>query len=134
MRKLIGGFYSIISPPVAQEVKLVITVLKKTHPIIDAGTKPRPETIKKAAATASMEANFTSVMIDKQSDAFSRHIYTYEQGMNVVVSMLKRFETSHDERERQIFLCMIHNLFNEYRFFLRLPEGISEVLAFFRAS
>lgn len=96
--------------------------------------KTSPRNYLKATATASIKAKFTSVMIEKQPDAFSRHIYTYEQGMNVVVATLKRFETSHDERERQIFLGMIHNLFNEYRFFLRLPEGISEVLAFFRAS
>eukprot|EP00957_Ditylum_brightwellii_P009568 721466-Ditylum_brightwellii.AAC.1 len=36
--------------------------------------------------------------------------------------MLKRFKISGNARENDIFACMIHNLFDEYRFFSKYPE------------
>lgn len=36
--------------------------------------------------------------------------------------MLKRFQNSPDTREQEIFACMIHNLFDEHRFFHKYPE------------
>ena len=36
--------------------------------------------------------------------------------------MLKRFKASSNTREQDIFACMIHNLFDEYRFFHKYPE------------
>jgi CCR4-NOT transcription complex subunit 1 len=36
--------------------------------------------------------------------------------------MLKKFKNSADPREKEIFKCMIHNLFDEYRFFERYPD------------
>jgi len=36
--------------------------------------------------------------------------------------MLKRFKTSAEKREQDIFALMIHNLFDEYRFFHKYPE------------
>lgn len=65
---------------------------------------------------------FTAEMIEEQANAYFQQIYTSEQNINDVVAMLKRFQASRDERERQIFYCMIHNLFDEYRFFPRYPE------------
>eukprot|EP00644_Phytophthora_capsici_P002068 jgi/Phyca11/129462/e_gw1.84.2.1 len=65
---------------------------------------------------------YTAEMIEEQANAYFQQIYTSEQNINDVVAMLKRFQGSRDERERQIFYCMIHNLFDEYRFFPRYPE------------
>ena len=45
--------------------------------------------------------------------------------------MLKRFRHSSQSREKEIFACMIHNLFDEYRFFDKYPTrelGITGVL------
>lgn len=36
--------------------------------------------------------------------------------------MLRRFKNSPNTHEREIFSCMIHNLFDEYRFFHKYPE------------
>ena len=36
--------------------------------------------------------------------------------------MLIRFRASQNARERDIFGCMVHNLFDEYRFFPKYPE------------
>mmetsp|Transcript_7711 Transcript_7711/g.8173 ORF Transcript_7711/g.8173 Transcript_7711/m.8173 type:complete len:1785 (-) Transcript_7711:638-5992(-) len=42
--------------------------------------------------------------------------------INDVIVLLKRFKTSTEPREQEIFRCMIHNLFDEYRFFHKYPE------------
>ena len=38
------------------------------------------------------------------------------------IAMLERFKSSSDTREQEIFACMVHNLFDEYRFFHNYPE------------
>ncbi|CAD7696161.1 unnamed protein product [Ostreobium quekettii] len=35
--------------------------------------------------------------------------------------MLKRYKSSSQQREREVFACMVHNLFDEYRFFPKYP-------------
>lgn len=41
-----------------------------------------------------------------------------------VVAMLKGFKSSSVQREQEVFACMIHNLFDEYRFFPRYPDKV----------
>ena len=36
--------------------------------------------------------------------------------------MLRNFRASQVQRERDIFSCMVHNLFDEYKFFPKYPE------------
>ncbi|KAG6606514.1 CCR4-NOT transcription complex subunit 1 [Phytophthora cinnamomi] len=131
---------------IAQELKRIITLCMETHPVISASTRPAGEASNPhvpgaaagmaagAAAAAGVGAGgessasggdastYTAEMIEEQANAYFQQIYTSEQNINDVVAMLKRFQGSRDERERQIFYCMIHNLFDEYRFFPRYPE------------
>jgi CCR4-NOT transcription complex subunit 1 len=60
--------------------------------------------------------------IDEMANSYFQKIYTSEQSIGEVVDMLKRFKTSGDSRENEIFACMIRNLFDEYRFFSKYPE------------
>jgi len=60
--------------------------------------------------------------IDEMANSYFQKIYTSEQSIGEVVEMLKRFKTSGDTRENEIFACMIRNLFDEYRFFSKYPE------------
>ncbi|KAE9361601.1 CCR4-NOT transcription complex subunit 1 [Phytophthora fragariae] len=130
---------------IAQELKRIITLCMETHPVISASTRPAGEVtphVPGAATTMAAGAaaaagvgvggessaggadapTYTAEMIEEQANAYFQQIYTSEQNINDVVAMLKRFQGSRDERERQIFYCMIHNLFDEYRFFPRYPE------------
>ncbi|KAF4148359.1 CCR4-Not complex component [Phytophthora infestans] len=132
---------------ISQELKRIITLCMEAHPVISASTRPAGEVGKmqtpgalgaatgfgaEAAAGAGIAAEgatsggdaptYTAEMIEEQANAYFQQIYTSEQNINDVVAMLKRFHGSRDERERQIFYCMIHNLFDEYRFFPRYPE------------
>jgi len=44
-----------------------------------------------------------------------------------VVQLLQSFKTSNNAHEQEVFACMIHNLFDEYRFFPRYPDKVSAV-------
>ena len=52
--------------------------------------------------------------------AHMEHTHTHTQ----VVVMLKKFKSSANQREQEVFACMIHNLFDEYRFFPRYPDKV----------
>ena len=60
--------------------------------------------------------------IVEQANAYFQRIYTSRQTIEDAIEMLKRFKNSNDPRETDIFKCMIHNLFDEYRFFHKYPE------------
>jgi CCR4-NOT transcription complex subunit 1 len=60
--------------------------------------------------------------IEEMANSYFQKIYTSEQSIAEVIEMLKRFKGSSNQREQEIFACMIHNLFDEYRFFHKYPE------------
>ena len=60
--------------------------------------------------------------VEEMATAYFQKIYTSEQSIGEVVEMLKRFKSSGDTKENEIFACMVHNLFDEYRFFAKYPE------------
>jgi len=72
-----------------------------------------------AGATSSTGA---SDDVEEMATAYFQKIYTSEQSIGEVVEMLKRFKTSGNSKENEIFACMVHNLFDEYRFFSKYPE------------
>ena len=41
------------------------------------------------------------------------------------MSTLQRFRSSALPREQEVFACMVHNLFDEYKFFPRYPDKVS---------
>ncbi|GKY99341.1 hypothetical protein MPSEU_000889100 [Mayamaea pseudoterrestris] len=60
--------------------------------------------------------------VEEMATAYFQKIYTSEQSIGEVVEMLKRFKSSGNTKENEIFACMVHNLFDEYRFFSKYPE------------
>lgn len=143
--KCILAGQSALPPAISLELKRLIKLCMEAHPVIASSTRPPAEptvsaptpapvpdeTADQVAGTAAAGTagatngetpTFTPEMIEEQANAYFQQIYTSEQNINDVVAMLKRFQGSRDERERQIFYCMIHNLFDEYRFFPRYPE------------
>jgi CCR4-NOT transcription complex subunit 1 len=60
--------------------------------------------------------------IEDEANSYFQKIYTCQQTIDEVIQMLKGFKTSKNRREQEVFACMIHNLFDEYRFFPRYPE------------
>lgn len=60
--------------------------------------------------------------IEEVANSYFQKIYTSDMTISEVIQLLKRFKSSADPREQEIFRCMIHNLFDEYRFFHKYPE------------
>jgi hypothetical protein len=60
--------------------------------------------------------------IEEQANAYFLKIYQSEESTLEVVEMMKEWKASGKSREDEIFACMIHNLFDEYRFFSKYPE------------
>ena len=60
--------------------------------------------------------------VEEMATAYFQKIYTSETSIGEGVEMLKRFKNSGNAKENDIFACMVHNLFDEYRFFSRYPE------------
>ena len=60
--------------------------------------------------------------IEECANQYFCQIYQSEEGARNVVEVLKSFKASGNSRENDIFACMIHNLFDEYRFFSKYPE------------
>ncbi|OQS03875.1 CCR4-NOT transcription complex subunit, partial [Thraustotheca clavata] len=111
--KCLVGLAGSFPPTLTMEIKNAVAMCAKAHSVLKGA---EPAIVEQASPVPTVE------MIEEQANAYFQQIYTSEQNINDVVAMLKRFQASKDETERQIFVCMIHNLFDEYRFFPRYPE------------
>ena len=60
--------------------------------------------------------------IEDLANQYFQQIYSSEESAREVVETLKSFKTSGTPRDNEVFQCMIHNLFDEYRFFSKYPE------------
>ena len=60
--------------------------------------------------------------IEEEANAFYEKIYKGELSISQVVDLLQRLKLSQMPREQETFKCMIHNLFDEYKFFARYPD------------
>ena len=66
-----------------------------------------------------------SVDIEEEADSYFQRIYnrsTNNLSVDEVLEMLRKFQDSNDKRQREVFSCMIKNLFKEYNFFTQYPE------------
>jgi hypothetical protein len=62
-------------------------------------------------------SQYASEDIEEEANSYFQKIYTNQHSIEEVVNMLRSFKTSESQREQEIFACMVHNLFDEYRFF-----------------
>lgn len=97
-------------------VKLIIDACISAQPSLNSALSQNPNN------AANPGQRNTSDDIEEMANSYFQKIYTSEQSIDEVVDMLKRFKTSGTQRENDIFACMIHNLFDEYRFFSKYPE------------
>jgi hypothetical protein len=55
--------------------------------------------------------------IEAEANGYFQKIYTQHLSLSDAIAMLQQFKSSEVKRERDVFACMVHNLFDEYRFF-----------------
>lgn len=60
--------------------------------------------------------------MEEAANAYFQKIYTGQMSLDDIISLLKKFKASTVQREQDVFACMIHNLFDEYRFFPKYPD------------
>jgi CCR4-NOT transcription complex subunit 1 len=60
--------------------------------------------------------------VENEANTYFQRIYTGDINIQDVILLLRRFKYSDLQREQEIFRCMIHNLFDEYRFFHKYPD------------
>lgn len=86
-----------------------------TQPNLPSSQLPREDQMSRPSGADSQE-------IEEVANAYFQKIYTSDITIPEVIQLLHKFKTSSQEREKEIFKCMIHNLFDEYRFFHKYPE------------
>ncbi|RKP25851.1 CCR4-Not complex component, Not1-domain-containing protein, partial [Syncephalis pseudoplumigaleata] len=60
--------------------------------------------------------------VDEEVNAQYERIYRGDMSIEAVIDLLTRFKNSSDPWQQQVFACMVHNLFDEYRFFPKYPD------------
>lgn len=64
--------------------------------------------------------------IEREADTYFQRIYNQSaagsMSIDDVLEMLRRFQDSSNQREKEVFTCMIRNLFKEYCYFPQYPE------------
>jgi CCR4-NOT transcription complex subunit 1 len=107
---------------IGDSVKSLTEACVQAHPSIRTTPLNSQGPVERQQQQAMSEASGADDDIEEKANSYFQKIYTSEQSIGEVVEMLKRFKTSSDTRENEIFACMIRNLFDEYRFFSKYPE------------
>ncbi|KAG5879168.1 hypothetical protein JTB14_029970 [Gonioctena quinquepunctata] len=71
--------------------------------------------------------------IEDEANNYFQRIYNHPPNptlsIDEVLAMLKRFQDSHNKREKEVFNCMLRSLFEEYKFFPQYPDKELHVTA-----
>lgn len=71
--------------------------------------------------------------VEDEANGYFQRIYNHSPhptlSIDEVLDMLQRFQESQIEREREVQLCMVRNLFEEYRFFPQYPDKELQITA-----
>ena len=64
--------------------------------------------------------------VEDRANSYFQRIYNVPPHptleISEVLDLLKRFQESSDQRERDVFNCMLKNLFEEYKYFPQYPQ------------
>lgn len=64
--------------------------------------------------------------VEDEATGYFQQIYNHPPhptlSIDEVLEMLKKFQNSPDKHEREVFSCMLRNLFEEYKFFPQYPD------------
>ncbi|XP_076264687.1 CCR4-NOT transcription complex subunit 1 isoform X3 [Rhynchophorus ferrugineus] len=71
--------------------------------------------------------------IEDEANNYFQRIYNHPPNpylsIDEVLNMLKRFQDSHNKREKEVFNCMLKSLFEEYTFFPQYPDKELQITA-----
>ena len=93
-----------------QQLKLLQALAVQRH----------PELTQVISEFAGMDA-FPADVEEEANNTFQK-MFNDELSVESIVAMLNSYKNSTLGREQEIFACMVHNLFDEFRFFFKYPE------------
>ncbi|CAG0881491.1 unnamed protein product [Cyprideis torosa] len=68
--------------------------------------------------------------IEDEANSYFQKLYQIQHmSVDEMLEHLKRFQESSNPRQTEVFLCMIRNLFDEYKFFSQYPDKELEITA-----
>eukprot|EP01062_Namystynia_karyoxenos_P005844 TRINITY_DN1200_c0_g3_i2.p1 TRINITY_DN1200_c0_g3~~TRINITY_DN1200_c0_g3_i2.p1 ORF type:complete len:2607 (+),score=1039.35 TRINITY_DN1200_c0_g3_i2:857-7822(+) len=67
--------------------------------------------------------------IEQEANGYFAQIYNEKLNVDQLIRNLSEWKNSQDERQRLVHFCMIHNLFDEFRFFQKYPAKELRVTA-----
>ncbi|KAK9469971.1 CCR4-NOT core subunit CDC39, partial [Dipodascopsis tothii] len=105
-----------MSPEFIEQFKAVQTRCVQTYPRLINYGQGHDATILQNSAT-----NVFSPEIEKKMKFYYQQMYEKETSISEVISFLQRLRTSEEPDDQDIFACMVHSLFDEYRFFPDYP-------------
>ncbi|XP_064398380.1 CCR4-NOT transcription complex subunit 1-like [Halichondria panicea] len=60
--------------------------------------------------------------VDDKANAYFQAIYNRGMTVDQLLDMLKQFKDSNNKKEKDLYVCMLRNMFEEYKFFPQFPE------------
>lgn len=60
--------------------------------------------------------------VEEEANSYYERVYRQEISIEDMIKLLQKFKNSQEQRENEIFSCMVHNLFDEYQFFPKYPQ------------
>lgn len=108
--KVLAANASVVPTDTLQQLKLVQSAAVQAY----------PELASVVADAGNMEA-FPEDVEREANDTF-KMVYAGTMAVEALVDMLRNHKNSTLAREQEVFACMVHNLFDEFRFFARYPD------------
>ena len=108
--RVLRGFGDSMSLPEIDHFKIVRNMCLQLHPRLMKLT-PGP------SSEPGLTVTTFSKDIHREADTWYRQMYEEKVSVDDIVSLLRRCKHSDDERDHQLFACMVHTLFDEHRWF-----------------
>lgn len=67
--------------------------------------------------------------VEEEANKYFQRIYNHTLSIDEVLDMLQRFQESSNQRECEVYQCMLRNLFEEYKFFPQYPDKELQITA-----
>lgn len=74
-----------------------------------------------AAIMAHGDTNSFPPDVEREMKLYYQRMYEQQIEIRDIITMLQRLKESDDPRDQDVFACMVHSLFDEYRFFPEYP-------------
>ncbi|KAG4305375.1 hypothetical protein PORY_000931 [Pneumocystis oryctolagi] len=79
--------------------------------------------------TSNNETNTFSRDVEQEQETYYQRLYKGDLSINDCIVLLQKLRVSENPRDQDLFACMLHSLFDEYRFFPEYPSNALAITA-----